>query len=130
NYDVATLKAYMEWALIRSIPSYALPRDMDELISSFYDRTLKGSLTQQARWRRCVQATTNELGDAVGQLYVHESFKPEEKKAVLTIVRGLEQAMSKDIESRPWMTEETKARAQTKLRNITNQIGYPNKPPA
>jgi endothelin-converting enzyme/putative endopeptidase len=45
----------------------------------------------------------------------------------LKIVKQIEAAMQRDIESLPWMTEPTKQQALVKLHAVANKIGYPDK---
>ncbi|HYL55087.1 MAG TPA: M13 family metallopeptidase N-terminal domain-containing protein, partial [Gemmatimonadales bacterium] len=42
-----------------------------------FQQTLTGVKEQQPRWRRCVEATDNALGEALGQEYVARAFTPE-----------------------------------------------------
>ena len=94
---------------------------------SFFGRYLSGQKERQVRWKRCVQLTDGSLGEALGQPYVAETFGPEGKERMLKMVEALEKALSADIQTLPWMTEETKKHAQVKLKAITNKIGYPEK---
>ena len=67
------------------------------------------------------------LGDALGKQYVERTFGAEGKERTLTMVREIEAAMQRDIESLSWMTPATKKQALEKLHAITNKIGYPDK---
>jgi len=67
------------------------------------------------------------LGEALGQEYVKKHFTPRAKSRALEMVHNLEAAYRADIESLPWMSEETKKQALIKLDAITNKIGYPDK---
>jgi len=42
------------------------------------------------------------------------------------MVKQIEDAMQKDIESLPWMTAPTKQHALEKLHAVVNRIGYPD----
>src|SRR6202035_3100072 len=116
--DLKTIKAYLRWQLIASVDSIALPKALDEEAFDFNGRKLKGQPEQQARWKRCVQATDGALGEAVGQVYVTQEFPPSSKAATLQMVH--------DIETLDWMSLETKARAKIKLKAIADKIGYPD----
>ena len=93
---------------------------------SFYGRTLSGQKELQPRWKRCVQLTDGNLGEALGQAYVAETFGKEGKDRMLKMVDALEKALAADIQSLPWMTDATKKQALVKLQGITNKIGYPD----
>jgi putative endopeptidase len=67
--DLDTLKAYMRVHVADSFAS-RLPHTFDEENFDFYGRKLTGTPEQQARWKRCVNATDGTLGEALGKLYV------------------------------------------------------------
>lgn len=93
----------------------------------FYFKYLRGARELQPRWRRCVQFTDRNLGEALGQAYVRRVFSPELKSKTLEMVRRIEAAMAQRIEQLDWMSPETKQQAMAKLRGISNKIGYPER---
>jgi endothelin-converting enzyme/putative endopeptidase len=123
---LSTLKSYMRFHLADAY-SMQLPQQFDQENFAFYGRELTGTPQQQPRWKRCVNATNQALGDAVGQMYVAKYFTPSQKKEALTMVHGIEAAMGKDIEAATWMSPVTKEKAIAKLHMIADKIGYPNK---
>ncbi len=104
-----------------------LPTPFVEENFSFYGKTLTGAKELRPRWKRCVQFTDGDLGEALGQAYVAEEFPPESKAATLKMVHELEAALKTDITELSWMTPETKKQALDKLAHIANKIGYPDK---
>ncbi|HEX4007935.1 MAG TPA: M13 family metallopeptidase [Acidobacteriaceae bacterium] len=126
NTDMATLKAYMRVHLADSFSS-RLPHAFDDENFDFFGRKLTGTPEQQARWKRCVNATDGTLGEALGKLYVAKYFTPDMKASTLQMVHDIEAAMGKDIEGLDWMSPETKKQAIDKLHMVTDKIGYPNK---
>ena len=124
--DLKTIKAYLRWQLVASADSIALPKALDEETFDFRGHKLRGQPEQQARWKRCVQATDGALGEAVGQVYVAQEFPPSSKAATLQMVHDIENAMDQDIDTLDWMSPETKARAKIKLKAIADKIGYPD----
>jgi endothelin-converting enzyme/putative endopeptidase len=124
--DLPTMKAYLRWQLIASTNPIALPKALDDEMFDFNRRKLAGQPEQQARWKRCVQATDNALGEALGQVYVAQEFPPSSKAATLQMVHDIENAMDQDIDTLDWMSPETKLRAKAKLHAIADKIGYPD----
>jgi putative endopeptidase len=122
-----TIKTYLKWQLIASMPDTALPSALDAEQFNFNDKILSGQPEQRARWKRCTAATDGALGEALGQVYAAQSFPPSSKAATVQMVRDIEAAMDHDIDTLDWMSPETKAQAKTKLRAIANKIGYPDK---
>jgi putative endopeptidase len=73
-----------------------------------------------------VSFASNDLGEAIGQIYVQQTFGAERKARTLAMVEKLEKALGEDIKSLLWMGAETKKQALIKLAAITNRIGYPD----
>ncbi len=44
---------------------------------AFYRQYLHGAKELRPRWKRCVQYVDDELGEALGQVYVRKTFSPE-----------------------------------------------------
>jgi endothelin-converting enzyme/putative endopeptidase len=124
--DLDTIKAYLRWQLISSIPGYDLPKAMDEEDFDFGGRKLTGQPEQRARWKRCTAATENALSEAVGQVYVASQFPPSSKAYTLQMVHDIESAMGREIDNQAWMSPETKEKAKVKLHMVADKIGYPD----
>ena len=120
------IKVYLRWRVI-STQALFLPKNVDQEVFDFYGKVLAGQQEQQPRWKRCVNSTDNDLGEALGQAYVERAFGAEKKERTLGMVKALEGALEHDITDLPWMTEATKEQALRKLHKITNKIGYPDK---
>jgi putative endopeptidase len=120
-------KTYLRWALIRHLPSTALPQALDKESFDFYGKVLDGQPEQKTRWKRCVSETDDALGEALGQVFVEQRFSPQDKQRTLKLTQDVEAAMGRDIEQLDWMSAATKARAEEKLHAVANKIGYPDK---
>jgi len=120
------IKTYLRWQTLRAA-SPMLPKAFVEEDFNFYGKTLRGAKELRPRWKRCVQYTDNDLGEALGQAYVAVAFPPAAKARTLQMVHELEAALKQDITELSWMTPETKKQALEKLSRIDNKIGYPNK---
>jgi putative endopeptidase len=124
--DLPTLQAYLRWQLTTSTDSTALPKALDDENFAFYGKTLSGQPQQRARWKRCVAATDNALGEALGEVYVATEFPPASKAATVQMVHDIEDAMNREIDTLDWMSAATKAKAKIKLHGIADKIGYPD----
>jgi len=119
-------KTYLTWHLVHA----AAPLLSTPFVNAnfeFYGRTLTGAKELRPRWKRCVQYVDNDLGEALGQKYVQQTFGAEGKQRTLQMVEALERALEQDIRDLDWMTPATKQKALEKLHAITNKIGYPDK---
>ena len=124
--DLETVKTYLRWQTLRNAAPM-LPKAFVDENFNFYGKTLRGAKELRPRWKRCVQYTDSDLGEALGQAYVAETFPPEAKAHTLQMVHELEVALKQDITELSWMTPETKKQALEKLSRIDNKIGYPDK---
>lgn len=125
NTPLSTWKIYLTWHLLHS-EAASLPTPFTLENFNFYGKTLSGTEALRPRWKRCVDYTDAELGEALGRKYVEKTFGAEGKARTLKMVDALEKALGQDIEKLDWMTPATKAQALAKLKAITNKIGYPD----
>ena len=120
------LKDYMAWHYIGASAG-RLPKAFVDENFDFYGRTLAGTKEQKPRWKRCVAATDDQLGEALGRKFVEKTFGEEGKERTLLMVHGIESEMANDLASLTWMSPETKKQALVKLHAVANKIGYPER---
>ena len=123
---LANWKNYLRFHLANGYSPYLFSPFVQESFD-FYLKYLRGAKEMQPRWKRCVQFTDRDLGEALGQAYVRKVFSPELKASTLDMVRRIEDAMALRIAQLDWMSPETKEQALAKLHGIRNKIGYPEK---
>ncbi len=119
-------KVYLRWKAIHS----SAPLLTDNFVNedfNFFNKYLRGQKELAPRWKRCVEYTDGDLGEALGQLYVEKVFGKDQKERTQKMVKAIEDAMNDDLHSLEWMTPETKKAAFVKLEAIVNNIGYPEK---
>jgi endothelin-converting enzyme/putative endopeptidase len=124
--DMDTLKAYMRFQVLSSFAA-RLPKRFDDESFDFYGRKLSGQPEQEPRWKRCSNSVNGALGEALGKVYVEQYFAGDSKTKMVEMVKDIETAMDKDIDSLDWMSAATKVRAKEKLHAVANKIGYPDK---
>jgi len=119
-------KIYLRWHLIHSAAPALSEKFVDENFD-FYGKTLTGAKEQLPRWRRCVESTDRQLGEALGQYYVQRNFPPEAKTKAIMMVHRLIDALHDDLKTLDWMSPATREQAIKKLQAIHLKIGYPDK---
>ncbi len=124
--SLADWKAYLRFHVANSQAPYLSSPWVNENFA-FYRQYLRGAKELQPRWKRCVQYVDDDLGEALGQVYVRKTFSPETKAATLDMTRRIEDAMALRIQQLTWMSPATKQQALTKLHAIRNKVGYPDK---
>ncbi|HTW60848.1 MAG TPA: M13 family metallopeptidase [Terracidiphilus sp.] len=125
NEDLATWKLYLRWQLLLSADSFLGNSSRDAQFA--FTSALYGIKQQAPAWRRCTEDVDTFLGQALGQVYVEKVFPPSSKERAEKMVKDIEAAMSRDIDSVTWMQPETKRQAQLKLAAVLDKIGYPDK---
>ena len=125
-HELQTWKDYLIFNLVDTYAS-RLSQDMVDLHFAFHSTTLSGIPEQRPRWKRAVAATSNVLGEVLGQQYVERHFTPEAKAKMDVLVQNLTKAYGDSINQLEWMTVETKKAALEKLAAFTPKIGYPDK---
>lgn len=126
NTSIEEWKTYLKWMAIDAAAPL-LSKDFRDANFDFYGRYLQGRKEQQPRWRQCVQATDGAIGEALGQEYVKQAFKPEAKVRMNELIDNLFAAFRERLDNLEWMGDETKAQALSKLLTFKRKIGYPDK---
>jgi len=91
----------------------------------FYGHTLQGTPKQRDRWKRAIGALNNDLGDAVGQIYVKKYFPASSKAQVKQMVDNILAAFTDRVDQLDWMTPATKQKAKAKIATVRVGVGYP-----
>jgi putative endopeptidase len=120
------LKTYLRWHLVHT-SARLLPAAFVDANFDFYGRILTGAKEQRPRWKRCVDFTDSDLGEALGEKYVDKTFGVEGKQRALKMVNEIEKALGDDLQTLSWMTPETRKQALLKLEAVKNKIGFPDK---
>ncbi|MES2566371.1 MAG: M13 family metallopeptidase [Bacteroidota bacterium] len=125
NISIAEWKMFLKWNLIKSSSPFLSSEFVKEDFK-FTGTVLSGKKEIKPLYKR-VQASTDEaLGEALGKLYVDKYFDANSKKRVNEMVDNLIAAYRVRVNSRDWMSTETKAQAQLKLDKIIKKLGYPD----
>ena len=119
-------KSYLRWHTLHGSAS-DLPKAFFDENFAFFGKTLSGQKEPTPRWKLCTSETDRALGEAVGQDWVKEHFPPKSKASMDQLVAALEKSLAADIQTLPWMSDDTKKAAEAKLALYRNKIGYPEK---
>ena len=119
-------RTYLRWRLINGTAATLSKKFVDEDFD-FKGRVLTGTTELLPRWKRCVAAADNEMGEALGEVYVKQAFPPEAKRRALEMVANLVAALRSDLTTLSWMSDPTRRQAIIKLEAFIRKIGYPDK---
>ncbi len=125
-YSLQDWQVFLKWHLLRGA-SGLLPKKLKEQNFRFYSTVLGGIKVEPPRSEKATDFVEALVGEGLGKAYVARFFSEEAKSKVQDLVKNLLKAYEVSIESRTWLSEETKARALEKLAKINVKIGYPEK---
>jgi putative endopeptidase len=125
DVPIADWQSYLRWRLLDASSSSLSSQFVNEDFA--FRSTLTGAREMLPRWRRCLAATDQVLGEALGREYVKVAFTPEAKAKALEMANNLRAVMKQRIEHADWMSEETRKQALIKLASFNRKIGYPDK---
>ncbi len=126
NQKLPAWRAYLRWHLVHSHARFLSPAFVQENFA-FYSQYLAGSKEMPPRWKKCTRLVDEQLGDALGQVFVAKTFSPQTKDDALKMIRQVEQEMQTDLKDLSWMSAPTKQQALDKLHSLVNKVGYPDK---
>jgi putative endopeptidase len=118
-------QTYLRWHVVH-ISAPALSSNFVDENFDFFGKTLSGVTAMQPRWKRARGVVDDNVGEALGQLYVAQAFPPAAKERARKMVEDLRAELRDRIDKLAWMSPETKAQAQKKLAAFGVKIGYPD----
>uniref|UniRef100_A0A8D3DPY3 Membrane metallo-endopeptidase-like 1 n=1 Tax=Scophthalmus maximus TaxID=52904 RepID=A0A8D3DPY3_SCOMX len=124
RHSVRTLQNYLTWQLIIDRVNSLSRRFKDA--RARYRKTLYGTTVEDAWWRECVRYVQSSMENAVGALYVRETFAGESKRMVSDLIRKIQKAYVETLEELSWMDTPSKEKAREKAMAIKEHIGYPD----
>uniref|UniRef100_A0A9J7XU83 Membrane metallo-endopeptidase-like 1 n=1 Tax=Cyprinus carpio carpio TaxID=630221 RepID=A0A9J7XU83_CYPCA len=112
-----TLQNYLAWMLIMERVSSMSRRFKD--MRAHYRKALHGTTVEEVRWRDCVRYVQGNMENAVGALYVRETFSGNSKRMVRELIKKIQEAYVETLEELSWMDEQSKEKAREKVRSWT-----------
>lgn len=123
---IDTWKTYLRFHIINDAAP-ALSNDFVQASFDYSGKALSGRTKMKERWERMYRQVDDNLGDALGQVYVKKYFTEDARKRMLDLVNNLQTAFEKRISNLDWMSDSTKQKAKEKLHAFIKKIGYPDK---
>ncbi|MBL0165453.1 MAG: peptidase [Xanthomonadales bacterium] len=123
---VADWQAYLSYQYADGASPY-LSTPFQQESFAFHKQILNGQKENEPRWKRVLGTVNNQLGMALGELYVAKAFPPESKARAQELVDNVQAALKARIEKLDWMSDTTKAKALEKWSTFLPKIGYPEK---
>jgi endothelin-converting enzyme len=83
--------------------------------------------TKPERWRKCVRHVDSGLGWILSRFFVEKAFSAEAKAFGDQIVTDIKDQFVEKLKITEWMEKEVIDLAISKVHNIVQKIGYPDK---
>lgn len=90
-----------------------------------FSRRFSGARELLPRWKRCLRATDNDMGEALGEAYVQKTFPPEARAKAKQVIDDIRDSFAARLRQLTWMSDTTRARALQKLSQMGEKVGYP-----
>ncbi len=125
NTPLEHWKNYLLFHLLRDNAAFLDNKTFDNNFQ--FRKTLSGATAPRPRWKRVIDAESDAMGEALGQIFVKEYFNETAKKRYSDLVENIRDAYKERINKLEWMSDSTKQKAISKLTGITKKVGYPEK---
>jgi len=122
---IADLRTYLRWHLLDASARALGARFVDEDFR--FTAVLTGTERLLPRWKRCVTATDQTLGEALGKPFVRRTLAVADRARARAMIEAIERSFDADVAGLSWMDAETRARALEKAAQIANKIGFPDR---
>ena len=126
DVPLSTWKEYLTFRFI-SDHANALPKAFDDAHFNFFGKTLNDVPEKRARWKRGMELLDDNLGEAVGQLYVAKYWPAETNRLAVELVDDVIAAYGDKIANATWMDAATRKAALEKLASFDPRVGHPVK---
>ena len=90
-------------------------------------KVLTGAKEQLPRWKRCVQSTDEQLGEALGRKFVEKHYPAKAKQRMNELIDNLFAVLREDLGAADWMSRETGVQALAKLDSFKRKVGHTEK---
>ncbi len=125
KHTIDDIKTLLRWDTFVSSAG-RLTEEIEVANWEFYSNYLRDSKEMRPAKERALAVVNNNVGEALGQLYVDAKFPPEAKEKAEVMIANVIAAYQARIQVLDWMSTETKTKAIEKLDKFTVKIGYPD----
>ncbi|XP_030078217.1 endothelin-converting enzyme 1 isoform X2 [Microcaecilia unicolor] len=122
--DKSLLNSYMIWNAVRKAGAF-LDHRFQDAKDKFLEAIYGSKKTCLPRWKFCISDTDNNLGFALGAMFVKAAFAEASKKQAEEMITEIKTAFEESLSSLHWMDEDTRKAAKEKADAIYDMIGYP-----
>ncbi len=122
---LADWRAYLRYHVISSASPWLSSSFANEDFA--YNALYSGAKAMLPRWKRCARITDRQLGEALGQAYVSETFSPAAKAQATQVIDDIRASFRDRLTNLSWMSDSTRQFALKKLASMNEKVGYPDR---
>uniref|UniRef100_A0A8D8TP03 Endothelin-converting enzyme 1 n=1 Tax=Cacopsylla melanoneura TaxID=428564 RepID=A0A8D8TP03_9HEMI len=115
---------YLLWRFVRHRVNNLDDRFQDAKQKFYF--TLFGREETPPRWKTCVAQVNNNMGMAMGAMFVKKYFDENSKNDTLVMTKEIKQSFQELLAATDWIDPETKRLAAEKADVMMLRIGYPD----
>ena len=115
---------YLEWHLVRATSDDLSTKFVNEGLS--WKKALRGIAKSPDRWKVCVRAADEAMGEQLAKPYVERTLGTSGKASTLAMIQAIEAEMENSLNGLVWMDDATRSKAKDKLHAIANKIAFPD----
>jgi putative endopeptidase len=117
-------RAYLRYHLLDAASPWLSTPFVNEDFS--FSSRFTGARQLLPRWKRCLQETDGDLGEALGEAYVAKTFPPGARARAKAVIDDIRAAFAERLRRLTWMSDSTRAQALDKLAKMGEKVGYPD----
>ncbi|MEO7368153.1 MAG: M13 family metallopeptidase [Gemmatimonadaceae bacterium] len=121
---LADWRAYMRYHVISSASPWLSSSFANEDFA--YNALYSGAKAMLPLWKRCARVTDRQLGEALGQAYVSQTFSPSAKAQAKQVIDDIRASFRARLTNLSWMSDSTRQFALKKLASMNEKVGYPD----
>lgn len=125
NTPIEDIKTLVKWTTLNNAANM-LTTQIEYTNWEFYSKYLRDTKKQRDPKERALATVNNNVGEALGKLYVDAKFPPEAKAKAEEMIANVIAAYKQRVNNLEWMSDSTKIKAIEKLDKFTVKIGYPD----
>jgi putative endopeptidase len=123
---VGEWQVYLRWQVLHDNAPY-LSKAFEEANFEFFHHSLQGQAEPEPDWKRAALTVDQQLGEALGRLYVERHFPPEARARMVDLVADVCAVFRDRLNRVDWMTAPTRQKALAKFDRFTAKIGHPDR---
>lgn len=123
---IEDLKTYLKWQVLNSAADFLFSEVQEEHFEMF-GRNILGQKEQEPRWKRAIRVIDQQIGEALGELYVKKYFDGDARERMAVMVDDIKEVFLERLKTLDWMTDETRKKAILKFDRFRTKIGHPDR---